>query len=120
MCECFVIVAGSHTHTRHALSIITVTFSATDCALQGSIPSEMGLLTNARKIWLSGNGLTGRVPTELGALKQLQVLEVHDNTLQGRMPQPVCNLVVPSTNGGNLSTLIADCEFNCTCCTSCQ
>jgi hypothetical protein len=32
----------------------------------------------------------------------------------------VYNLVVPSTNGGNLTTLVADCEFNCTCCTSCQ
>lgn len=96
-----------------------VTFSATDCSLSGSLPTEMGLLTNARKVWLSGNSITGRIPSEMGRLKKLEVLEVHDNTLQGRMPIAVCNLVVPSTNGGNLTTLVADCEMNCTCCTSC-
>jgi len=80
----------------------------------------MGLLTNARKIWLSGNDITGIIPSEIGALKQLQIFEVNDNAFQGRMPNAVCNLVVPSTNGGNLTKLIADCEMNCTCCTSCQ
>jgi hypothetical protein len=79
------------------------------------------LLTNMQKIWLSGNSITGRVPTEIGHLKKLEVLEVYDNGLQGRMPIPVCNLVVPSSNGGNLTALVADCKvLNCTCCTSCK
>lgn len=110
-------VVSLHADQRYSFS---VTFSATDCSLSGSIPSEMGLLSNARKVWLSGNNISGRVPTEIGKLKKLQLFEVHDNTLSGRMPVPVCNLVVPSSNGGNLTTLTADCEMNCTCCTSCQ
>jgi hypothetical protein len=114
-------IKGSIPSQIGQLSDSLVTFSATDCSLSGSIPSEIGLLTNMRKIWLSGNSITGRVPTEIGRLKKLEVLEVYDNGLQGIMPSPVCNLVVPSTNGGNLTTLVADCEvLNCTCCTSCK
>ena len=73
------------------------------------------------KFWISKNRFSGTVPSEMGALKELEIFQLYDNTaMVGRMPPAVCKLVVPSSVGGNLSSLIADCEFNCTCCTSCM
>jgi len=52
------------------------------------------LLTNLEWLDLSGNSLTGTVPNEVCALR--------------------------NDNGGNLDTLVADCEeVTCPCCTYC-
>jgi hypothetical protein len=40
-------------------------------ALGGSIPSEFGLATNIRILWLSGNDLTGSIPSHLTTLTNL-------------------------------------------------
>ena len=42
-----------------------------DSFLTGSIPSEMGRLTNLTRLELSGNYLRGTIPTEIGLLTKL-------------------------------------------------
>jgi len=88
-------------------------------SLQGTIPSELGLLTSLRWLWVEGNSLQGTIPTELGLLTSLQDLIVYDNSLTGAVPNEVCAL--RDINGGSLWYLYADCveEVECTCCTSC-
>ncbi len=41
-------------------------------SMVGSLPSELGLVTNLRQILLSGNeNITGTIPSELGHLSRL-------------------------------------------------
>ncbi len=63
--------------------------------LKGSIPPELGGLTNLSKLDLSWNGLTGLIPPELGSLPGLQLLYLEYNRLTGPIPSEL----------GNLSTL---------------
>jgi Leucine-rich repeat (LRR) protein len=69
--------------------------------------------------WSSRNNLTGTIPTEIGSITKLEILELYDTGIIGSMPNQICNLVIPSSVGGNLTSLVVDCELNCTCCTSC-
>jgi hypothetical protein len=76
----------------------------------GSIPTEIGSLTNLRKVSLSKNSLTGTIPTELGYLSGLEDINLGQNPLEGSVPQEVCQLM---QNG---LTLKVDCnrvECNC-------
>ncbi len=54
--------------------------------LSGSLPSELGQLTNLKKLWLSYNDLSGQIPVELGQLTNLEHLELSDNELSGPIP----------------------------------
>ena len=47
--------------------------------LDGSIPPELGDLSNLETLRLSSNGLTGGIPTELGMLTKLSSLFLHQN-----------------------------------------
>ena len=48
----------------------------------GSIPSELGLLTNAYMMYLSHNeGLTGSMPSELLALSHLEALDIRNTSI---------------------------------------
>lgn len=60
--------------------------------LTGTIPSELGLLSQLRLLFLSDNRITGTIPTELGLLSELTQLGFGDNSLSGNMPQQVCLL----------------------------
>ena len=55
--------------------------------LTGTIPSELGSLTNLRSLHLSANGLTGAIPAELGSLANLETLELSNNELTGSIPE---------------------------------
>ena len=55
--------------------------------LTGTIPSELGSLTNLRSLHLSANGLTGSIPAELGSLANLETLELSNNELMGSIPE---------------------------------
>ena len=63
----------------------------------GSLPAELGQLTNLEKLWLDLNDLTGplpaelgkladSIPAELGKLTNLTVLTLGDNQLSGCVP----------------------------------
>ena len=54
--------------------------------LTGSIPAELGDLTNLQMLNLDNNQLTGSIPTELGDLTNLEVLGLYNNQLTGSIP----------------------------------
>ena len=55
-----------------------------DPRLAGTIPPELGLLTELRELDLHNNQLTGPIPPELGQLVHLQQLNLGGNQLTGR------------------------------------
>ncbi len=60
--------------------------------LKGTIPSELGNLSNLKELWLFYNSLSGNIPKELGNLSQLQELHLHNNKLSGIIPAELGNL----------------------------
>ena len=60
--------------------------STTIPSLMGSIPTSIGLLTRLTKIEISGNSLTGFIPTTVGRLVQLKSLNLSSNGLEGDIP----------------------------------
>lgn len=61
--------------------------------LAGSIPPELGDLSNLTYLVLQGNWLSGTIPGELGNLYGLRILELNDNYLSGPIPPELGNLV---------------------------
>jgi len=55
--------------------------------LTGTIPAEIGNLTNLRELYLGGNQLTGTIPAEIGNLTNLRDLDLRGNQLTGKLPQ---------------------------------
>ena len=60
--------------------------------LAGSIPSELGNLTDLTILNLSGNKLGGAIPAELGDLTNLTIFYLHNNKLTGPIPAELGNL----------------------------
>ena len=60
--------------------------SSANNALLGSIPVELGYLSELRELNLSGNALTGPIPRELGKLANLESLSLSYNYLAGGIP----------------------------------
>ena len=54
--------------------------------LSGSIPAELGKLSNLEWIWLFDNKLSGPIPAELGNLSELKELSIGTNGLTGSIP----------------------------------
>jgi hypothetical protein len=63
-----------------------------DNSLTGSIPSELGNLTNLTTFNLASNSLTGTIPKELGNLTELTSLVLQHNPLTGTIPKELGNL----------------------------
>ena len=60
--------------------------------LSGSIPSELGNLSNLNSLLLDGNALSGPIPSELGNLSSLKALLLNGNALSGPIPSELGNL----------------------------
>ncbi|KAK3259884.1 hypothetical protein CYMTET_31138 [Cymbomonas tetramitiformis] len=73
--------------------------------LSGSIPSELGSISQLKEIALRGNSLTGTVPTELGQLSKLTALRLQSNLLTGPLPTELrqlprlANIIVTANRG---------------------
>ena len=55
-------------------------------ALSGTLPPELGQLSELRGLDLIGSYLSGGIPPELGTLSKLSVLNLHGNFLTGPIP----------------------------------
>ena len=60
--------------------------------LTGSIPSELGQLSQLLALELDFNQLTGSIPSELAQLSQLQDLDIDNNQLTGSIPHELGQL----------------------------
>ena len=72
----------------------------------GTIPSELGNLSNLQGLSLWGNRLTGGIPKELGNLANLQGLSLWGNQLTGEIPPELgrlSNLTYLSLPGNQLT-----------------
>ena len=69
--------------------------------LSGSIPPQLGSLSNLKELYLSNNQLSDGIPSRLADLSNLTVLEINDNDLSGCYP----------TNLNTLCTQINDFVF---------
>ena len=67
--------------------------------LVGTIPPEIGTLTNLTRLNLFNNQLSGVIPTEIGTLTNLTQLNLPSNQLSGAIPTEIGNL----TNLGSLN-----------------
>ena len=63
-----------------------VWLSLTNNGLNGTIPPELGSLTNLSRLYLDGNQLSGSIPVELGSLTNLTSLYLGGNQLSGEIP----------------------------------
>ena len=61
--------------------------------LNGTIPSELGNLSNLTSLNLGNNSLSGTIPSELGNLKNLTFFNLGGNSLSGSIPAELGNLV---------------------------
>ena len=60
--------------------------------LSGTIPIELADLSNLEALGLQENELSGEIPTELGSLSNLTALSLRDNQLNGEIPHELSNL----------------------------
>ena len=77
--------------------------------LTGSIPRELGSLTNLVNLYLNENNLTGEIPRELGSLTNLENLQLSINNLTGEIPRELgslTNLESLVLGGNNLTSEI--------------
>ncbi|GLJ39690.1 hypothetical protein SUGI_0811390 [Cryptomeria japonica] len=70
-------------HLSNSLSILALNSNE----IGGSIPNEIGNLTNLRDLALSVNRFNGTIPSALGKLPNLERLYLKSNNLQGRIPK---------------------------------
>ena len=77
-----------------------------DNDLAGTIPPELGGLSNLTVLYLHGNELSGEAPPELGILSDLSGLYLHQNQLSGKIPPELgglSDLIALSLGGNQLS-----------------
>ena len=60
--------------------------------ISGNIPRELGQLTNLDSLILAYNKLTGEIPTELAQLSNLEGLDLSENQLTGNIPSELGSL----------------------------
>eukprot|EP00242_Pyramimonas_sp_CCMP2087_P013635 CAMPEP_0198197358 /NCGR_PEP_ID=MMETSP1445-20131203/982_1 /TAXON_ID=36898 /ORGANISM="Pyramimonas sp., Strain CCMP2087" /LENGTH=307 /DNA_ID=CAMNT_0043866629 /DNA_START=129 /DNA_END=1052 /DNA_ORIENTATION=- len=63
-----------------------VTLTASSLSLTGTLPTELGLFTALKVLFMEDNSFTGTLPTELGAMTKMQELSLRGNLLSGPIP----------------------------------
>ncbi|KAJ0944561.1 putative protein kinase RLK-Pelle-LRR-XI-1 family [Helianthus annuus] len=64
-----------------------------NCSLEGSIPEQIGLLSNLTQLSLQWNQLTGNLPVSLTHLIRLKYLFLSGNSFSGEFPALLTNLI---------------------------
>jgi LRR receptor-like serine/threonine-protein kinase FLS2 len=88
-----------------------------NCSIKGSIPRDIGNLSNLISLELQNNELIGPIPSTLGRLHKLQGLRLYNNRLDGPIPSDLChlgNLFELFLRGNELSGDIPVCMHNMT------
>jgi hypothetical protein len=88
-------LTGQPVSTWHGITVSNGRIAGIDLwanNLVGSIPPEIGNLTNLTDLKLLGNQLSGAIPTEIGNLTNLTDLSLLDNQLSGAIPTEIGNL----------------------------
>lgn len=70
--------------TCNATAVLALALTAT--GLRGTLPTELGALSNLISLSVSSNSLSGTLPTQLSVLSRLTVLSVASNSLSGSIP----------------------------------
>lgn len=60
-----------------------------DMGLNGTLATEIGLLSNLQMLFLTSNSIKGTLPTELGLLTKLERLHVPRNEIGGEIPSEI-------------------------------
>eukprot|EP00592_Proboscia_alata_P012311 CAMPEP_0194387444 /NCGR_PEP_ID=MMETSP0174-20130528/92377_1 /TAXON_ID=216777 /ORGANISM="Proboscia alata, Strain PI-D3" /LENGTH=591 /DNA_ID=CAMNT_0039177639 /DNA_START=78 /DNA_END=1850 /DNA_ORIENTATION=+ len=60
--------------------------------LEGTLPSEIGYLTDLEYLELKDNLLTGTIPSTIGSLNKLKYLDISRNQLGGKIPNQLYKL----------------------------
>ncbi|KAL0398447.1 UNVERIFIED_CONTAM: Receptor kinase-like protein Xa21 [Sesamum radiatum] len=63
-----------------------------NCRIKGSIPKEIGNISNLAFLYMDNNDFTGFIPTTIKGLKNLQLLSLLGNRLSGPIPDDICHL----------------------------
>ena len=72
--------------------LITEELRLYENVLNGTIPTELGLLHDLEWLNLFSNQVTGTIPTELGLLSNLEYLALDSNRLTGTVPTTLASL----------------------------
>lgn len=93
--------------------------------LSGTVPTELGLLTDLEDFYINDNQLTGTIPTEFASLTKLTALSFRNSMVNGTVDDIFCTppATVPPTTF-DFEVLVFDCsgtdpEVVCSCCTFC-
>jgi len=78
--------------TELALLSYLTSLSMDTNSLTGAIPSELGLLSSLDRCYLHSNSLTGTIPSELGKLGSMLYLDLTSNRLSGSIPNTIGNM----------------------------
>ena len=60
--------------------------------MTGTVPPEIGNLTNLTRLYLGVSALTGELPGEIGNLSKLEILEIGPNFMTGPIPPEIGRL----------------------------
>ena len=63
---------------------VVVELLLSKCSLSGTIPTELGQLTDLKQLGLYTNSLSGTIPSELGQLTALTILRIQNNRFRRR------------------------------------
>ena len=69
-----------------------------DNRLTGTIPAELGKLTNLVRLSLTSNQLSGTIPAELAKLTNLNWLSLSDNQFSGCIPASLREMLINDLN----------------------
>ena len=72
-----------------AVGIASEWFFIANNKFSGSIPSEVGRLTNLEYFSIYGNPFSGTLPSEVGLLTEMREIDLHDTEMEGTIPEEI-------------------------------